>query len=105
MSQFRAHFFNLSWYDYTCHTVQSIMQLYKVCNMYIYGTLRHEALCGISVCKYNYSRSKNNCRKTQPAHSMITKRDCISRGSCFCEKNIFHNYHCIGDRETEIYRH
>ena len=35
-----------------------------------------------------HSRHKNICQKIQPAHSMITKRDCISRGSCFCEKYI-----------------
>ena len=34
----------------------------------------------------HYSRRKNNCRKIQPAQFMITKRDFISRGRCFCEK-------------------
>ena len=33
-----------------------------------------------------YSRRKNNCQKVLPTHSMITKRDFILRGSCFCEK-------------------
>ena len=36
-------------------------------------------------CTYCNGR-KNNCQKIQPAHSKITKRDFILRGSCFCEK-------------------
>ena len=35
---------------------------------------------------YLYTSHKNNCQKILPAHSMITKRDFILRGSCFCEK-------------------
>ena len=31
---------------------------------------------------------KNNCQKIQPAHSMVTKRVFILRGSYFCEKYI-----------------
>ena len=31
-----------------------------------------------------YSCHKNNCQKIQPAHYMITKRDFILRGNCFC---------------------
>ena len=38
----------------------------------------------------NYTTShKNNCQKIQPAHTVITKRDFILRGSCFFEKYSF----------------
>ena len=32
------------------------------------------------------SRHKNNCQKIYPAFSVMTKRDFILRGTCFCEK-------------------
>ena len=35
------------------------------------------------MCKY--TSHKNNCQKKQPAHFVITKRDSILRGSCFCD--------------------
>ena len=46
----------------------------------------------INYCEY-YRHHKNNCQKIMilPAHSMITKHDCLLRGSCFCEK-----YRCPG---------
>ena len=36
--------------------------------------------------KIRYSSRKNNCQKIQSAHSMITKRDSILSGSCFCKE-------------------
>ena len=37
----------------------------------------------------NYSSHKNNCQKIYPVHFVITKRDSILRGSCFCEKYTY----------------
>ena len=55
-----------------------ICNLFIICNLFV-------------ICMYNmqpiyYSRRKNNCLKMSPAHSQITKRVFVSRGSCFCEK-------------------
>ena len=36
-----------------------------------------------------YDRRKNNCQKIYPAHSTITKRGFILRGSHFCERYSF----------------
>ena len=51
--------------------------IYSACNI-----LQHNILNNY------YSRRKNNCQKIQPAHSMITKRDFILHGICFCEQYI-----------------
>ena len=46
----------------------------------------HYTLYIISPCNTPNTSHKNKCRKIYPAHSMITKRGCILRSSCFCEK-------------------
>ena len=57
----------------------------------------------IHIVTYNYTSHKNNCQKIQPAHSMITKRDSISRGSCFCEKYIYYKNKFKTKRNEKTY--
>ena len=52
---------------------QNIMIVHCTSIQYKYTTYRY---------KYNYTSHKNNCQKALPAHTTITKRDSISRGSC-----------------------
>ena len=90
------------------HTIQIILytHIYNTYYIHIHYTCTHTRACTcayIHIVTYNYTSHKNNCQKIKPAHSMITKRDSISRGSRFCVKYIYYKNKFKTERNEKTY--